>query len=127
MSTLERAARILAKAINRSSGERVEYVRDASSVLVSAVPGSTGYEHNQTNGITLRVKVRDFLITAADLVIGETLILPERGDVVRHTVCDEVLIFEVLDMGGGSHYVPSDPWGTILRVHCKQTGTEAVE
>jgi hypothetical protein len=64
------------------------------------------------------------LIHAADLVLGGTPILPQRGDIIRETQGDKTLVYEVMAPGKEPAWRWSDAFRKVLRIHAKQVGTE---
>ena len=67
---------------------------------------------------------RDFIVRAADLVLGGDVVEPQRGDTVRETVGAAVHVYEVLAPPGESEWRYSDPHRTILRIHAKRVAVE---
>ncbi len=95
---------------------RVTYTRGTASVELSATLGSTTYEVTDDYGATVEAKATDFLVSADELVLGAERTLPEPGDQVRVTEGQEVLVFEVMELGGTGHYRPCDPYRKTLHV-----------
>jgi hypothetical protein len=104
--------------------QTVEYGRGVQSVELSCTMGTTTYEATDEDGFSIQETAVDFMFAASSLILGDSVVLPKLGDWLRHTVGDEVRLYEVLDIGGGGHYRYSDPFGKRLRVHAKLTGTE---
>jgi hypothetical protein len=124
-------ANLLVKAIDwldeqrlRHMSETVTYSRGAESVEVPATLGSTGYEVADERGAVVHTKAMDFLISAADLVLGGQKTRPKAGDRIRVTFGAEVHVFEVMDLAGTGHYRPCDPHDRTLRVHTKRIDEE---
>ena len=67
---------------------------------------------------------RDYLISAAKLVLGGVQVEPQAGDQIRETVGDAVHVYEALAPGGEPAWRWSDPHRRMLRVHAKHVGTE---
>jgi hypothetical protein len=65
-----------------------------------------------------------FLIHAADLVLGGSPTLPERGDLIRETQGTKIFIYEVMAPGKEPPWRWSDVYRKLLRIHTKQVGTE---
>ena len=103
----------------------VVYSRGAASVTVSATVGRTVFEAEDDSGSITRVTVRDFILTAADLVLDGSAAEPQAGDEIRETVGSTVFVHEVMPVPGEGVWRWSDPHRVALRVHTKQTGTEA--
>jgi hypothetical protein len=101
------------------------YRRGAAEVPVPAVIGRTllklddGY-----GGVRMEWTDRDFLIHAADLVLGAVAVLPERGDTVRETVGTKTFVYEVMAPGKEPPWRWSDVFHKMLRIHTKKAGEE---
>ena len=90
----------------------VTYVRGAHSVVVAATIGRTKFETDDGTAVRVEFTDRDFLILAADLVLGGQATVPARGDLIREGVME----FEVLD------WRFSDPYRQTLRITTKHVG-----
>jgi hypothetical protein len=114
-----------------SAAVTVTYGRGGQSVELQAVPAETAVRVEDAEGLSVRAKRRDWIVTAADLVIGGQVILPEAGDTIRVAVGDppdqEIQVFEVQRLVGESHYYACDDEGRVLRVHARHVDTEAGE
>ncbi len=103
----------------------VVYRRGATEVAVQATIGRTllklddGY-----GGVRMEWTDRDFLIQAADLVLGGNAVLPERGDLIRETQGGKTFVYEVMAPGKEPPCRWSDVFRKLLRIHTKQVGTE---
>lgn len=113
----------LAGKLKAHAATSVVYDRGGQTVALEATFGRTDAERVDENGIGIRAEITDFIITAADLVIGGATTLPKRGDLIRHTAGGVEKTYEVMTVGDG-HYRPSDPFGTMLRIHTKLTLTQ---
>lgn len=113
----------LADQLKEHASRQVVYQRGAQEVTVQATIGRTllklddGY-----GGVRMEWTDRDFLIQAADLVLGSTAVTPERGDRVLETVGVNTSTFEVMAYGGEPPWRFSDPFGKLLRIHTKLIG-----
>jgi len=105
------------------AGQTVTYHRGDASVSVTAVPGRSEYEVDTEYGIE-RSYARDFIVEAADLIISGSTITPQRGDLIKQTVGDDVLVFEVMAPASGVDCYNLDQTGTSTRIHTKQVDTE---
>ena len=111
----------------RCMTQSVVYLRGEESVEVSATIGSTVFNVDDGAGALLRVESRDYLILAADLVLGGNAILPKRGDQIRETGGaggDQVFVYEVVGPGNEPCWRWSDGYRQTLRVHTKQVDVE---
>ncbi len=104
----------------------VTYERGATTVAVQATIGRTVFEIDDEFGVVHKLESRDFLIHAADLVLGGSTVLPERGDRIRETVGTTTYIYEVMAPGKEPHFRYSDPYRKTLRIHTKQVGVESL-
>lgn len=102
----------------------VTYCRGEQSVIVQATVGTTTFEVETGYGAVERTESRDFLITAADLVLGDAEVLPVRGDQVKELIGSATVIYEVMAPGDEPPWRYSDPWRKTLRVHTKFVDTE---
>ena len=104
----------------------VVYERGADSVSVSATIGETIFQIDDGAGALLRVESRDYLILAADLILGGSPVIPERSDRIRETdaVSGQTYVYEVMAPGGEPHWRWSDPYRRTLRIHTKQVDIE---
>jgi hypothetical protein len=102
----------------------VTYCRGEQSVEVAATVGRTVFEIADAYGVVEQSESRDFLIPAADLVLGDAVTLPERGDRVRETQDGKTLVYEVMAPGKEPHYRFSDVYRRTLRIHTRQVAVE---
>jgi hypothetical protein len=115
----------LADQLKEHVSRPVVYRRGADEVAVQATIGRTllklddGY-----GGVRMEWTDRDFLIQAADLVLGAGAVLPERGDKVRETVGSKTFVYEVMAPGKEPPWRWSDVYRKLLRIHTKQVGVE---
>ena len=123
---LEQGAAWLAGQRARCAGRTVTYCRGEQSVELVATVGRTPFEQVDTYGVVHRVESRDYLIIAADLVLGGVVRMPRVGDRIRETAGDQVRVFEVMAPEGEPPYRNSDPDGITLRIHTKHVATEGV-
>jgi len=100
----------------------VTYCRGQAEVQVPATVGRTTFEIDSGAGVSERFEARDFIITAADLVLGGAAFTPERGDRIRESVGGETLVYEVVGPGQELCLRWIDPYLLASRVHTKQVG-----
>jgi hypothetical protein len=105
----------------------VVYVRGSSEIALSATVGRTEFENVDEYGIVRRSESRDFLITADDLVDGETRFEPAAGDRIREQFGEFWRIYEVGAPQGTPPFRSSDPDRVTLRVHTNFVGEEPIE
>jgi len=104
----------------------VVYQRGAVMVEVLATIGRTVFETDNGYGVVEKTESRDFLISAADLVLGSLETLPQRGDRIRETQGAATFVYEVMAPGQQPHWRYSDPGRQTLRIHTKHVDTETV-
>lgn len=100
------------------SAHTVEYRRGEDAVELLATIGQTIFKQRSEYGAIIFTESRDFLITAADLTLGE----PERGDQIIETLVGSEIIYEVMAPGDEHHFRYSDTDRRMLRVHTKCLG-----
>lgn len=111
----------LADQLKEHASRQVVYQRGAQQVTVQATIGRTLMKlEDGYGGIRMEWTDRDFLIQAADLVLGGAVVTPERGDRVLETVDTSTSVFEVMAFGGEPPWRFSDPFGKLLRIHTKR-------
>ena len=108
----------------KHASQSVTYSRGNSSVDVQATLGKTDYEVADESGLTVQAVATDFLVAADQLVLDGIRTLPRPGDRIRLADGEQVKVYEVLDLAGGGHYRPSDPYAVTLRIHTKQVDEE---
>ena len=121
---LEQAASWLGRMCETHLARPVTYQRGGQSVELAATLGSTAYEVADDSGAAVEARATDFLVAAADLVLGGEAVLPAAGDRIRVASGGTVEVYEVMAPGGQAHYRPSDPYGLTLRIHAKRIGQE---
>ena len=102
----------------------VTYCRGQAEVEVLATVGRTTFEIESSTGVSERFEARDFVITAADLVLDGVVVMPERGDRIKETAGSQTLVYEVVGPGSEPCWRYSDPYRLAIRVHTKQAGAE---
>ncbi len=104
--------------------QTVRYQRGADSVELSATIGRTEFEQADEYGVLHRIEARDYIIRAADLVLGGETVLPKAGDQIHETEGAVTHVYEVMAPGGEPPWRYSDPYRVALRVHTKHVKTE---
>ena len=113
---LEQASAWLAAQRKQFLSRPVVYSRGADSVQVAVTVGQTEFEVQGADNVVEKWQSRDFLVTAADLVLSGVQVVPERGD----RITDGDKVYEVLSPANEDVYRLSDPYGVTLRIHTKQ-------
>jgi hypothetical protein len=116
---LERGVRWLEEQRTKHCTRDVTYVRGAASVVVKATVGRTQFETDDGQAVRVDFTDRDYLIQAADLVLGGNAVAPQPGDRIRESHSGQVLVFEVID------WRYSDPYRQTFRIETKHVATEA--
>jgi len=110
---LEQASNWLEAERTRHASRVVSYVRGSRTLGVSATIGKTTFEVDDGYGVLVRYESRDFLVLAADLVIEQQPLLPERGDRIRETQGQTTFVYEVTAPG-------KEPCLQIGRASCRE-------
>ena len=104
----------------------VSYTRGKDAVAVHAMIGKSVFEVDSGFAVLERIESRDYLVPAAELVLGGETTLPARGDRIKETDgSGKVFVYEVMAPGSEPHFSFSDPYRKTLRIHTKFVGTEA--
>lgn len=115
---LDHASQWLDEQRTAHMAQTVAYARGANSINVPATMGKTMFEQvDGAGGILHQLEYRDFIINAADLILG-ALTEPKVGD--RITVLNEV--YEVMSPGGEQAWRFTDPYRRTYRIHTKHVG-----
>ena len=96
--------------------EQLTYKRGSSTVAIMGTPGKTDYEVADESGLKVGSQVTDFLIIAADLILGGAVTTPQHGDQIIFGGS----VYEVLNLPGDGCWRYSDPYKIVLRIHTKQ-------
>jgi hypothetical protein len=125
---LERAILWLEGQRVRHLGRQVYYQRGTGSVTgsvtVIATLGRSTFELDDGAGAVLRVESRDFIVSAADLVLDGQLIEPRSGDRIIQAVEGTLWVYEVTAIGGEPAWRWCDPYHRAMRIHTKQIDRE---
>ena len=105
--------------------QTVRYQREAYSVELAATIGRTEFEQADEYGVLHRIEARDYIILAADLLLGGETVLPKAGDQICETEQAAVHVYEVMASGSEPPWRYSDPYRVALRIHTKHVKTEA--
>lgn len=121
MGLLDRAASFLATKQQQAYGRTITYARGAETATLTAWLGTSFFARSTEDpGASLVTSERDYMIAAADLVIGGSQTVPQSGDRILETVDGEELIFEILVTAGEPGWRYSDQTRQIIRVHTKR-------
>jgi hypothetical protein len=109
---------------HKHASRPVIYQRGAESVMLNATVGRSVFQVVAADGMVEQVERRDYLVRAADLVLGGAVVLPQAGDRIRETTGAKVEVYEVMGAGQEKHFRKSDPDGLTLRIHTAHVDTE---
>jgi hypothetical protein len=98
----------------------VIYRRGGDSAEVPATVGKTVFKVTDDYGRFQYIESRDYLISAADLVLNDARILPEPGD----EIVEDGFVYEVMAPNNEPEWRYSDSCRSTLRIHTKLTGKE---
>ncbi|MBP9035628.1 MAG: hypothetical protein KBG29_17180 [Pseudomonadales bacterium] len=121
---LARGAAWLDQQRSRHLTRTVTYLRGGDSVELAATIGQTTFEQADEYGVIRRTQSRDYLISAADLVLAGVPEQPRAGDRIRETAGEQIFLYEVMAPGGEPPWRFSDPQRNTLRIHTKFVGME---
>ena len=102
----------------------VVYRRGGASVALDATIGKTTFEYTDGYGATIIDQSRDYLVLAADLILGDERTLPLSGDTIEEVDAGQRFTYEVTVMGPEPAYRYSDVGRVQLRIHSKLSTTE---
>lgn len=102
------------------AGVPITYRRGATGVALTAIVGQTPVELDEGHGTIVRSQVRDYLISATDLVVGGEPIQPARGDRIEENRGGKTYVYEVMPLGSEGPWRWSGPGRDTYRVHTRQ-------
>ena len=109
----------LADQLHAHASRPITYRRGVQQVALNATLGRKDFEADTHEG-RLYIRANDFLVRAADLMLGGQLTLPERGDQIDVNFDGATATFEVLVQDGIPPWEFSDPHQQVLRIHTKK-------
>ena len=121
-NVLEQGSLWLSDQIDHYAASSVLYRRGSLTVPVQAGKGRTTFELTDTSGILISIESRDFLISAASLLLDDIPILPELGDRIIETIGSKLHAYEVSNFGSEQSYRFCDPYRYKLRIHTRYIG-----
>jgi hypothetical protein len=96
----------------------VEYRRgDTGVATVLATLGRSSFPVVSAAGVLEEVERRDYLVRAADLILGGAQTEPQAGDRIVETVAGREETYEVAGAGQEKAFRRSDGDGLTLRIH----------
>jgi len=98
----------------------ITYCRGDDQVEIDATPGRREFATDDESPVAVEHEVRDYIFSAADLVLDGSATLPVEGDQVVDTIGGIDKTYEVMPWQmSGQPYQLSGPNQSILRVHTK--------
>ena len=118
MSVIDEAFDWLNGQLKQHESRQVTYWALGDSVTITqATLGQTRTELDNGDGAIVEGRVCDWLIDAADIVIGGRAILPEPGHAIIDASGDKTIEYLVTDMGNEPCYRFMDRRQKKLRIH----------
>jgi len=122
---LTRGSELIDRTRRAHLSRTVVYRRGADSVEIEATVGSTAFDRTDEYGVIHRIESRDYLVSAADLVLAGQAVTPKAGDRITETGDTRVHEYEVMSPGDEPAWLYSDPQRRTLRIHTKFVRTGA--
>lgn len=126
-SPFERAMTLSHATANRLAGITVVYRRPGWGKQVTLVAGlaETRVERGDAEGAVVRERVRDYILTVADLVFDGVPFLPQEGDQILETVGAATFVMDIRPpVSDGKAWRYHGPTHDAIRVHTMQRSTE---
>lgn len=118
---MQKAQQWLAEKQKAHNSVSIVYSRGDDTVSLLATVGRTVFDVSDDYGAIIKRTSRDYLITAADLILAGAVAEPQRGDRIIETIGEAEHEFEVIGPGGDEpDWRYSDPFQILLRIHTKQ-------
>lgn len=120
---LERGSQRLAERLESRGSTAITYRRGSASVSLQATLGRQLLSVIDREGNTKVQRAdRDFILPAADLILGGLVTTPKAGDLIDLETAAGVERYEVSPVGSEAAWRYSDPHGVLIRTHCKHIG-----
>jgi len=98
--------------------QTVTYSRAADDVEVLATVGRKVFRMPDEYGVEIRIETRDYLITAADLILSGAVVEPQAADRITEAGGQ---VYEVMSPGNDeAAWEYSDAYRRTLRIHTSQ-------
>ncbi|HDZ20085.1 MAG TPA: hypothetical protein ENH78_02175 [Phycisphaerae bacterium] len=111
-------------------GGEVTYVYGSSEITVTAEASLHDYEVQDPHGVFETIQSRDYVISAAALVIDGEPITPRAGNKIKETINGSIEIFQVMPLGRTNRFGDrpaaehTDTSETSWLIHTKHIGAE---
>jgi hypothetical protein len=120
MNRMQAATAALISRMKATNGVEVTYTRGEDAVELTAWPGRTVFKRNMQEAAAILFGERDYLMAAAELVIGGSMVTPKKGDRITETIDGQLVTFEVQAPSDEPVWRYSDKTRMVLRIHCKR-------
>ena len=117
---LRTGAAWLAGQLKAYASQSVTYRRDVQSVTLSATPAIPRETLDDEGYALVQTDVQEFVFTAADLILGGSVVRPRPGDVIQWVVGSETQTFLLTPDSGEDVWTREDPAGLLIRVRGKR-------
>lgn len=107
----------LAGQLQEAAGEAIVYTRGEANLQLTAVLGRTPFRFIDDEGYSTLERRRDFLVPAADLVVGGQRFEPAAADLITRTVDGVARKYRPNAPNGEPCWRPADPAGRLVRIH----------
>ena len=107
----------LAQQLAAAAGTACAYRRGANTAQMTATIGRSTFESANQNGVVESWESRDYLVKTDELPYGE----PRRGDLIVEEVNGVATFYEVSAPRGVPVFHYADAFGTMCRIHTKQS------
>ncbi|QDV53703.1 hypothetical protein [Gimesia fumaroli] len=121
MSVIENVLAVGLQAGLSLSATSLTYTQGDNTIEdLKGTQGSTDWRTTDSDGFPLRKTSVDWLVKAADLVVGGNPVLPKRNDLITRVLGGVSRVYQVLPFGDDEQeYRFMDAGRTMLRVHTK--------
>lgn len=114
---LKQGQALIAATLKSHGSETVTYRRGANSVSIAASVGRPDMTLGpEFGGGHLRMNTKEFVITAADLVINGVAVSPATGDMIDVAEGEATNRYRVGPDGGLPEFENADAFGIMLRI-----------
>lgn len=113
---VSRMDQLISRGLDRmreKAGRQITYTDGVHSVVVTAVPGTSGHDQLDDTGMPVTAQSRDYLVKASELILNGSVVTPAAG----HQIIDDGATFSVRSIGSDSAWRYSDAARTTLRIH----------
>lgn len=114
----------LAGILKENAGQTITYTRPGIGTVegITATLGRTDWDVVHSWGVETRT-TQDFLMDAADLVLGGNVVEPAAGDRITMVTGGDTVTFEVASPTGAVPWRYTSPYRNRLRIHANKVNT----